>query len=1112
MFFSDFQRSLRVLACALCALLWPTFDRAACADDFFEKRIRPILVAKCVKCHGEEEQEGNLRLDSRLALLRGGESGPAAVPNKADSSLIIKAVLQTGELKMPPDGKLQPSEINALKRWIRDGLKWPKSGGKLRAQSKFSITKKDKAHWSFQPIHKPTLPSLIGDTWSRNAVDRFIGRKLRSVKLKPAKSASKLTLIRRVTYGLTGLPPTAAQVKRFVSDPKPDAYERLVERLLASPQYGERWGRHWLDVVRYCDSRDARHTGQRYDVNEAWRYRDWVVRAFNQDLPYDEFIKLQVAGDCLNGVDASSMVATGMLVIGEWGSGDADAKKMYTDIVDDQIHVVSQAFLSLSITCARCHDHKFDPISTRDYYSLAGIFFSTQIATPRTDAPLMRRDLAAPALVADREAKRQRLAQLGEQETKLRASLVSQLLPSTERYLLGLAQLTRERNVEAKIAKVAQKNRLDKLILTQWWQLYRRLANQNVGGPLLTVQGKDFGAPGVFAWKSKQTQPLFLINTTDKTVMVPGTMSARSVAVHPRPTTGVGVAWQSPIAGSVSVTGFVADAHNCGNGVEWSLELVKNNVVSRVTGGQFSVNGKQKIRAADSIVIGRGDYIRLAVFPRGSYACDLTQIQLVLRESAGKRRVWNLCKDISSNPEQGNPHQDSFGNPHVWHFVNFESRVRPLPIPNTATKSFVEWVELIRASKSLAQAQLRRRANAIQRRAISNPNDPTRQFLLSAKSPFYLAINQSASLLVPESSRVQLRKLAVIRREQSQLKTAVAQRYPQVLAAREGGVPKTVHAGFNDARVHIRGSYRRLGAKVPRGVPKIFGNQSFRVSGSGRAQLAHWIASKKNPLTARVMVNRIWLHHFGRGIVRTPGDFGTQGRKPTHPQLLDYLAWRLMHSGWSIKDIHRQLVLSATYQQSSRSTASIRQDAENRLWGRMEIRRLDCEEIRDTILAAADTLDLRMSGPSIARYPQGYSRAVFNVPNYNSFRRTLYLMSIRSEKTKGPFVLDAADPDRIVHQRPVTTTSPQALFILNNPGVRQLVATLARRVQAAAKSDEARVNATYAFLFARDPTKDELRLNLRFLRNLRTLKRRKLSVWQAYCHALLCTNELIYLD
>src|SRR5947209_6244967 len=399
--------------------------QAALADDFFEREIRPLLIEKCQSCHGDKKVRGGLKLTAREAVLKGGDSGPALLPGKPDGSLLVRAIQYSGDLRMPPTGKLPAPDIAKLRRWIQQGAPWPESVKVAQAPgAAFQVTDEQRRWWAYQPVREVPPPDVKDKSWARTEIDRFILAELEKHGLPPAPPASRRTLIRRATFDLTGLPPTPEEVEAFVNDPAPDAFAKVVDRLLASPAYGQKWARHWLDVVRYTDAFDTRGAGGMGDISEAWRYRDWVVNAFNTDLPYNEFVMNQIAGDLLPGkkpdeFNVDGLIATGMYVIGNWGNGDADKDKMLTDIVDDQIDVTGRAFLGLTLACARCHDHKFDPIPTEDYYGLAGIFFSSHILPEpglnTAGSPVLRIPLASPGEVQKRKQHEAAIAALQKQ-------------------------------------------------------------------------------------------------------------------------------------------------------------------------------------------------------------------------------------------------------------------------------------------------------------------------------------------------------------------------------------------------------------------------------------------------------------------------------------------------------------------------------------------------------------------------------------------------------------------------------------------------------------------------------------------------------------------------
>jgi mono/diheme cytochrome c family protein len=938
--------------------------------EFFEKRIRPLFADHCYKCHGPEKSKGDLRLDTRQGLRQGGKTGPAVVPGHPEKSLLIEAVRYTNEdLQMPPKEQLTETQVNDLVSWVREGAHDPRGDAPAAAADPIAAARQ---HWPYTPIASPT-PPVVGDkTWPVNPIDQFILARLEENHLSPAPRADQRTLIRRATYDLTGLPPTPAEVEAFVADTSPDAYARLVDRLLASPAYGQRYARYWLDLVRYTDSFDARGTGGPMDCAQAWRYRDYVVDAFNRDLPYDEFVREQIAGDLMEGsglrvqgsaktnaesktgtgtVSSSSLnplIATTVYAIGNWGGGDADKEKLLTDIVDDQIDLTGRAFLGLTLACARCHDHKFDPIPTADYYGLAGIFFSSHILPdvgPKTNGPNM---LTIPLASREELARRE----------KLKAQL-------------------------AALEKNPQPTEFTRASFVPMHEPARDIHN----------------LAGLVALKpsAKQDVPSATFNTTDKPVsFITIKMPARSVAVHPPPTGGVAAVFESPAAASVTITAHLADADpNCGDGIAYRL-LHRTGDSAKILSAGAIDNGKKADLSAGPATLARGDRVELLILPRAEYSCDTTLIDVKLTPTDGGGPTHDLVTETLADPFAANS---------SWHFDQL----------------------------------------------VADP------------------------------------RIASLR---AQLATPL----PTTHGLQEGGVPGSPQAGIHDVKIHIRGRYDRLGALVPRHFPRVLAGdkQAPITQGSGRLQLANWVASPTNPLTARVIANRLWQWHFGEGIVRTPNNFGKLGTAPTHPELLDYLATQLIRNHWSLKSLHRQIMLSATYQQ-----ASIRPqpaDPDNLLFSRMNRRRLDAEAIRDTMLAITGELDpTPQSGPGFK--------------DLDTPRRTLYMMTVRSDRTGYRMLFDAADPTAIVDKRTDSTVAPQALFVMNHPFVLARAKKLAAEAATPQRGDDRdRVNWLYRRLFARPATENEIALATRFIQN------RGATGWSEYCHVLLCSNEFTYVD
>jgi hypothetical protein len=1069
-----------LLPVCLVVLLPPALPAAPpSGDDFFEKHVRPLLVEHCLKCHGDKKPKGGLRLTSRKALLAGGDSGPGIVSGQPDKSLLIHAVRYLDTPRMPPRQKLAARDIDLLVQWVKIGAPWPETAAKPATSAKpFRLTDEQRRFWSFQPVRAVTPPAVTS-TWPRNPVDRFILARLEALHLRPAAPADRRTLIRRVTFDLTGLPPTPEEVDAFVADTRPGAYERVVDRLLASPAYGERWGRHWLDLVRYTDSFDARGIGGEMDCADAWRYRDWVVRALNADQGYDRFVTAQIAGDLdpgRDGYSADGTVATGMLAIGNWGGGDADKEKLLTDIADDQVDVVARTFLGLTVACARCHDHKFDPISMADYYALAGIFFSSHILPnvgPKTNGPpMLRIPLVSPAEQQRRQQHAMQLASLTKRlDTARRTAVVAHvraLLPQTPRYLLAAHDVLeppadRPRpDVEA----VARRDRLHPYALKNWL----RLLQQDGYRPLARTLAVP-GQAGVVAYRNEADCPNVLVNTTAAAVKLTTlTLQPRSVAVHPGPASGVVVSWTSPVSGTVEVSGGLADADaTCGDGVAWRLARRGGEELAR---GELANGGAAVLPAGKlkSVAVRPGDRLDLVVLPRANYFCDTTTVRLTIRQ-AGAAQTWELSGDMLLDPYRKGPS--------VWAFHD-TTTLRPGPAADLA-----DWYRAVAEVKSGKgdRQTLQQAARAVAGRLRR----------LDETNPFWIAQPADEQALAPGPRAV----IARLRRELDELRCI---RFPPLEfanGAQEGGVPGSPHAGVHDVRIHIRGRYDRLGDVVPRRFPEVLAGtkQPPIGTGSGRRELAAWLTDAGNPLTARVMVNRLWQHHFGRGLVDTPSNFGALGHRPTHPDLLDWLATRFVRDGWSLKKMHRLMVLSATYRQDSRGEPqTVKTDPDNLLLGRMTRRRLEAEAIRDSLLAVAGNLDRRPGGPA---------ERAFTAP-----RRTMYLMTVRSDRSGFGPLFDVADSTAPVEARTVSTVAPQALFLLNNPFSQAQATALARRIQSSGRDDRGRIEQLHRLLYGRPPLDAEVELVSEYLaRGGRTEEG-----WRKVCQVLLCANEFVYVD
>ncbi len=815
------------LLTAVAAPAQPAPRDDAAAVDFFEKKVRPLLVDNCYNCHSADtNSKGGLRVDDRNGLFHGGGRGPAVVPGHPEKSLLLRAVRQLDpKLSMPPKKRLSDQQIADLTKWIKDGAAWP------RVRIPASLGKPPvpydqlrKTHWAWQPRRRTNVPAVADLSWPRCDVDRYILAQLESKGLKPVGDADRKTLLRRVTYDLTGLPPTVVEIDAFVRDRSANAFEKVVDRLLSSPAFGERWGRHWLDVARYGESTGS---ARNLPYPHAWRYRDYVIDAFNNDKPYDRFIREQIAGELLPANTKAErdeqVIATGFLAVGVKDVNQRFTVRFIMDNIDEQIDTVSRALLGLTVSCARCHDHKFDPIPTTDYYALAGIFHST--------------DLCAG------------------------------------------------------------------------------LRNKMGGG------GLDY------------YDPKLLLHVGTRTVHDPG--------------------------------------------------------------------ASQKIAQA-----------------KKALAQARAEFQAIFGKPEGKER------GLDGRPKQ-----------------------------------------------MIARMKMNRLQNELA--LLSDP---------ASNSPVALGVREA----------------------------------------------KTV----GDTEIRIRGEAEKLGPSVPRGFLSLLvvpDAPKINPTESGRLELAQWLTSAKNPLTSRVMVNRVWHHLFGQGMVASVDNFGTTGEAPSHLELLDYLADRFVHEGWSVKKLVRSLVLSRAYQLGAESpSAHVTLDPANRLVWRHSPRRLTAEEIRDTMLAVGGNLDRTRPPGSV-----GHQIPVRELPNNGpvakqlaqeaatSKHRSVYLPLLRTLVPPVLEVFDFAEQGMVTGKRDSTTVAPQALYLLNDPFVRQQSLALARRLLGRTDLDDARrINLAYRLTLGRPATSREIDRVRDYIADFQAAAAERkraakvptprMEAWGSFCQVVLASAEFRY--
>ncbi len=895
--------------------------------EFFEKEVRPLLAANCFACHGEKKQEAGLRLDARQSAMRGGDLGPVIKAGDPDHSKLVVAVRYTGDIQMPPDEPLPREKIEILANWVKRGAPWPDHGN---APAYTDDASKAENHWAFQPVREPPVPSVNQGEYVQTPVDAFVLTRLEAAGIAAGKPAERRTVIRRVTIGRTGLPPTPAEIDDFLSDTSPDAFARVVDRLLASPRYGERWGRFWLDYARYSDTKGYVFQEDR-NYRFAYVYRDWVIRSFNEDLPYDQFLIQQIAADRLprDPENNPHLAAMGFLTVGR-----RFLNNKY-DIADDRIDVVTRTTMGLTVSCARCHDHKFDPIPTADYYSMFGVF----------DASVERLLPIAPPSEEFERGVREHEKKLEDYlggkrrdlEAKLRTDAADFLLATTSPRVTDENMLRRDRKART----------------TEEWRQY------------LKERGKQFDP--VFApWHAFSA-------------LADGEKEPSTTAFQGR------------------------------RAIELAATVAKNELA----------DGKLNALIAKAF---EGD-------PPKSLA-EVAQ------------RYQKLFADIDAQ----------------WTKAVEEARANKQPEPTALPDASGEQI---------------------------------RQVLYGTDSPAVLA-NDNIERALERQDRQEARKL---RQEIEKFRTTAKSAPLQAMGMEDSPriAPKT--------RVLLRGNPGRPGPEVPRQFLSIVAGEDRQPfsDGSGRLELARAIASPENPLTARVLVNRVWMHHFGQGLVRTPSDFGLRSDPPSHPELLDYLASRFVAEGWSIKKLQRWILLSSTYQQSSelRPEASAK-DPENLLVWRMNRRRMDLEATRDSMLFVAGQLDESIGGPAVDIVTSPFSK-----------RRTVYGQIERQNLPAFFRTFDFATPDSHSPQRFTTTVPQQALFLMNSPFVIELAAALVQRPEIALAGETSqRIQQLYVLLFGRGPTDEEADLGEQFV----AAQDNSEANWQRYAQALMLSNEFVFID
>ncbi len=1043
--------------------------------QFFEAKIRPLLVDKCQSCHEGDEPESKLRVDSLDGLLTGGIRGPAIIPGKPAESLLISAVKHGEVLKMPAKEKLPAAQIADLVKWVETGAYWPDAGPvpvqpakPLFAEPEFPP--EQRAYWAFQKPQRPKIPEAVRPGEFGSPIDRFVDAKLTEAGYAPAAPAAKRALLRRATFDLTGVPPTPDEWEDFLADSAPDAWSRLIDRLLASPRYGEKWGRHWLDVARYGDSNGL---DENLAFANAFRYRDYVVTAWNRDTPYDAFVRAQIAGDLSNAADGNEalehIVATGFLAVGAKMLAEDDPVKMQMDIIDEQVDTLGRAFLGMTFGCARCHHHKFDPISAHDYYGLAGIFKSTKtMENFGVVARWQERPLATPELL--------------KLSTEQKTLIVAKQSQIQQRITLATDEILADarRHLGDYLLAAAQQDRLDQLLAAR--QPLGNQANAAKIPGVILLEAENFARGNVAKDTTTYGQEIGVLvnqgqqpNFAEYDLEIPqaGTyqLELRYAAADARPCRLLANAKSLKIDAAAKVTGgwHPKDQRWHTEGV---FELPAGKVVLRLEQPKFFPHIDKLLLAP---------------------ATELPTSEAFVRLDAAYQPVPSLVAQWRKflNDPASQKVEVLAG----WR--EFHSPYRETPSEETLAK--------------LKTAAAKYQQQAEQTLAAKPADDLLGRLLIDPQGPF--AVPKDLETAFPSDA---VAELNVLRAEKNQLEAAMP-KFPEAMAVSEL-VPE-------DLKIHFRGSHLTLGEVVPRRFPKLLegGAASVGSQGSGRLALAQWLTQPDHPLTARVIVNRLWGWHFGEGIVRSVDNFGLLGERPTHPELLDWLAVELPRRDWSLKSMHREVMQSAAYQRSGQADDAQRQsDPDNRFLGRFSRRRLHVEELRDAILFTAGTTDERLGGSLLPTPNRQYVTSTANVnPDvYRSNRRSIYLPVVRSALYDVFQAFDFADPNVSSGQRQSTTVAAQALFLMNSEFVSQQSKSWADALLTdAALDDASRIKAAYRRALNREAAFGEIRRAEHYLADFTaeaagtsTAEEVRRNAWQSFCRALVSTNEFVFVE
>ena len=1088
--------------------------------EFFEKKVRPVLVEHCYECHSVKAKrpKGGFRLDSRAGLLEGGDLGAALVPGQPEKSRILDAISHKNvQLKMPQKYKLPDAVIADLTAWVKMGAPWPDEKlVKKNNFAEFDLGKRKAEHWCWQPIRVADVPKVKDEAWARSDIDRFLLAKLEAKGLQPAKDVDGRTLIRRLYLDLIGLPPTRDEVEAFVKEysapgTRYSVLEKTVDNLLASPQFGERWARHWLDLVRYAESRGHEFD---YTIPNAYQYRDYVIRALNADVPYNQFVREHLAGDLLRtprlsvpspsgreaggeGVFNESILGTAFWFLGEECHSPVDIRQDQADRFDNRIDVMTKTFLGLTVACARCHDHKFDAISTKDYYALFGILESSNYRLARFDTIEQNRKIAQGLW---------RLRQEGGRELrKAIGAAVEPAINDMHHYMLTAA------GIEDHAAK------LNPAFLKRW-QAALAVARKDEASPLFAFAqvvaernrpANEVLAPILERWRSAPGADAEVIVSYENRSENAGLTDDLSFGVAPLQPGDIllGAAPNRPIARIVEQAAVERDRAWDGLKLAANTQNESGSLGGAMRPGrtlrtpEFTIKHGRAyalVKGSGMVYAGVAQHIMLAGPLHGS---------LIQKFNTGGQYQWVTVQ--------------------LQPYVGQRTHLEFTPNEGTdfAIVKVVQSAAPPAAYRANPQAQLRStliNADSIERTALLTRNmhigvgNVLKKDLFNGPPPSKAGfaplanwVVQNLDLFVAPDSEAekQIIKVATPILDEEKRLLGQLQRVSRLSPAMQDG------SGTNE-HVFIRGNPKTPGDIVPRRfLEALAGAEPLKLkAGSGRLELAQQMTDPKlTPHISRVYVNRVWHHLFGRGIVASVDNFGVLGEAPTHPELLDYLADRFVREGWSTKKLIRALVLTRAYQMSAAPDAKADDaDPGNLLLHRMRIRRLEGEAIRDSILRVSGRLNPTMYGPSVpvflTPFQEGRGRPASG-PLDGDGRRSVYLAVRRNFLSSFLLAFDTPSPFSTVGRRTVSNVPAQALILMNDPFVHQQADLWAKRVVAEKGSDEDRVRGMYLDAFARPPSQAELQACTAYLGATPDVRR-----WADLAHVMINTKEFYFVN